>query len=335
MISKNTVTMLGVICVISLFTSTKALSYQTPEGVERQLVIAQALSDVEEPIKREPAEDIAKEYRQSLNEVIAQEPQEEESMPGEVTSYYRYQPRQGTSNNNGSVGITETAAEYTYELKAFKKIPIQLGIGAQYVGIDNSSSFSLPTRLTEVSTGVEVTLPTMLDQIYLRLGLIPSFFSDNWSFNSIDLKLLSQAFLIYKPSDDFILFGGIGSFPGFYNKIAPIGGMIYRPNDKLSFNIVPPRPTIEYALNKKLSIFSEYSFTDNEYKVYKDDMSNVTLQYIQQRAGLGLNYRFNKFVESSFSVGQIFNRRFQYRDSLGKLKIHSGLYVETRFNINM
>lgn len=306
----------------------------------KSTVIAQALKQAEMAMQsaaptEETVAEVNKDYRQSLEAELKEEPSEDDDLPGEFSNYYRYMPRQGVSENKGTVGITEVASEYIYDFKAFGELPLEVGVGAQYTGIDNSTNFSLPRRLTEVSTGVEATLPFFFDKTYLRLGAVPSFFSDNWSFNSIAFKMLGKAYFIYKPSDKLIFIGGVASFPGFYSTIAPIAGVIYKPDDKWSFNLVPPRPNIDYALTKKLNVFAEYSLTSNEYKVTKDDERNITLQYQEQHAGMGLNYRFNKYIESSVSMGQIFKRNFQYRDSLGKLKIQSGLYSEFKVTINM
>ncbi len=338
--------MLRSISVAVLFVflfSYPAFSLETDTRMEsKATVIAQALQQAETAMQAsttpptETAVEVNKDYRQSLEAELKNEPSEDEDLPGEFSNYYRYMPRQGVSENRGTVGITEAASEYTYEFKAFgEKLPLEVGIGAQYVGIDNSTNFSLPRRLTEVTTGIEATLPFFFDKTYLRLGVAPSFFSDNWSFDSIDFKMLGKAYFIYKPSDKLIFVGGVAAFPGFYSSIAPIAGVIYKPDNKWSFNLIPPRPNIDYALTKKLNVFAEYSLTSNEYKVTKDDERNITLQYQEQHAGLGLNYRFNKYIESSVSMGQIFKRNFQYRDSLGKLKIQSGLYSEFKVTVNM
>jgi len=283
-----------------------------------------------------PIEQASDDYQQAQEtEATQNNSAEEQELPSEIDTSFRYAPRSGTSGINGSVGLTESASNYLYKYKIFDQIPLELSAGAQYIGIDNSSNFSLPTRLTETSFDAEITLPFFFDKTYTRLGIIPSFFSDNWSFNSINFKMLGQAFIIYQPCDKFTAILGIAAFPGYYTKIAPLAGIIYKPNDKWSFNLIQPRPNIDYAINKKVSVFTEYSVISNEYKVDKDNMSNVTLQYQEQRAGFGLNYKLNKQATGIFSIGETFKRGFQYRDSLGKLKLKSGLYGELRFNMNM
>jgi hypothetical protein len=46
--------------------------------------------------------------------------------------------------------------------------------------------------------------------------------------------------------------------------------------------------------------------------------------------GGGLKYSLNKFIDTSLSVGGMFNRTLKYRDSLGKVNIQNCLYTEFR-----
>lgn len=335
---------IGIVISFALAFSSMALSAE--DAYTQNKAIDSALNELEEQMQSTAREDysipleaqIIKETPLKKQEVKKQEEQVyEEEMPMEFEAEYRYAPRQGVSSmdDSGSVGLTTAGSEFVYTYKIFDKIPLEMGLGAEYIGIDNSTNFSLPTRLTETSFGTNITLPFFLDKTYLHLGIVPSFFSENWSFNSIDFKMLGQAIFIYKQNDELIFVAGVASFPGYYTSIAPVIGVMYKPNDKLTFNLMPPDPTICYAITKKLTAFAEYNLISNEYKVNKDNMANVTLRYNEQSAGLGLNYQLNKYTNAVFSAGQIFKRNFQYRDSLGTLKIKSGLYSELKFNINM
>jgi long-subunit fatty acid transport protein len=112
-------------------------------------------------------------------------------------------------------------------------------------------------------------------------------------------------------------------------------GFIYQPNDRLSFNIVPKRPNVSYKLNDKLTVFAEAGMSYEEYEVTKDDLKNVVLRFKEDRLGTGIKYKFNKFIESSVTVGGVFNRSLKYRDSLGKVDIKSGFYSEFRVEIKI
>ena len=127
---------------------------------------------------------------------------------------------------------------------------------------------------------------------------------------------------------------GAAVFPSAENKVLPVVGVIYQPNDKLSFNLVPERPTITYALNKRLSVFIAGDMTSKEFKLDYPGLKNTTLAYKETYAGSGIQYRFNKYSQASFSGGWVFNRTLKYHDSLGKVSIKDGLYSEFRLELS-
>ena len=128
---------------------------------------------------------------------------------------------------------------------------------------------------------------------------------------------------------------GVAFYPEFKYDIFPILGFIYKPNDKLSFNLTPDRPNISYILNSRITLFLEGSSAFDEYEVDKDNLENVVLRYREIHLGTGIKYKVNKFIQSSLSVGGMFNRYLEYKDSLGKVDIKDGVYTEFRLEIKI
>ena len=135
----------------------------------------------------------------------------------------------------------------------------------------------------------------------------------------------------YEPLETFV--AGVAVYPDYRDKVLPIVGFIYKPNEKWLFNITPDNPTIAYTLNDKVTLFAEGGIMGDEYEVDKDGRKNVVLEYNAYRGGAGISYAVNKYIEGSVAVGGVFNRRLQYRDSLGKVNIDSGMYSEFRIDI--
>jgi hypothetical protein len=259
----------------------------------------------------------------------------EEEWKQELDYYVRFMPSSGVHAQSGKVSIVDSASEYSYTFKLFGKLPLQLAVGAGYKGIDNTTAVKLPARLTGVSFGFETTLPLFFDKTYLRFGAAPSFYTDNWSFSSKALRIPMQAFAIWLPNDKLTLVGGVAVFPRFDGPVAPILGLIYRPNDKLTLSLVPDRPNITYDLTDKLSVFLEGGIFSNEYRVTKDGMKGLILEYNEDHAGAGLKYDFNDNVRCFLSSGMAFNRFLRYRDSYGKVEVKNGVYTELRFEIGI
>lgn len=266
----------------------------------------------------------------------AEETAAEEEKTGQFTvdSYLRFTPSRRAEEQSGKVEIIEAGSEYKYKLKAFGKLPVGISFASEYVGIENTTVVPLPAHLTTLSMGVDVTFPLFkLEDTYVRLGIMPSFYTDNWSADSSAFRMPLYAMFIHKYNEKLTLLAGIGVYPDFETEVWPVLGLIYKPNEKLAFNLIPPRPNVTYALNDKISLFAEGGITSGEYEVGRNGDDNVVLKYRAMRLGTGVEYKLNKFISASVTTGGTFGRRLKYRDGVGKVDIKDGFYSEFRLNI--
>lgn len=292
-------------------------------------------ADTETESKIQTAEQISSKFRQELESVITEE-KEAEEFNQVLDSYMRFMPSRGVDAMSGKIRIIDTDGEYSYDFKLLDKLPVEISLNQRYIGIENSTEIELPAHLVGLSTGIESTLPFLkFGKTHLRLGVYPAFYDDDWNFHSSSFRMPSRFLLIHKPNSLWTFILGVAVYPDFETKVWPILGFIYKPNDKLTFNIVPERPNIAYLLNDKLTIFTEGGGCYDEFEVTKDDLKNVVLQYKELHLGAGIKYRLNKFIKSSISSGWIFNRQLKYRDSLGKVNIKDGVYSEFRVEIKI
>ena len=317
----------SVLCAILFFCffnlNAYALENKTRE-VAQELALTEAQAVNPQPVGA---------YRQALEEVVVKE---EEYFPQELDSYARYMPSRGAKAQSGKVGIIDSASEYSYEIKAWDKLPVEFSTSTRYIGINNSTAVELPAHLTKVDFGVSTALPFFnFNNTYLGIELNPSFLTDNWDLRSSAFSLTQRYFLFHKFDEKLSFVCGLRIEPHFEDPYWPILGFIYKPNDRLTFNIVPERPEISYALDKKLTVFLEGDNSSDEFRVTKDNLKNVPLQYNELHLGAGFRYHFNKHIKSSLSCGSVFNRSLKYRDSLGKVALENGLYTEFRLDIVM
>ncbi len=249
----------------------------------------------------------------------------------EIEASARYEPRSGAKAQQGSIEIIKSDFLYKYDFKAFGKLPVELSLYNRYTGIDSTvSSVNLPARLVELATGIETTVPFFnFNKTYFRVGVEPSFYSDSWDFPASSFRIPSYYYAIYQPDPKWTFLCGVAVFPGTQDPVLPVLGFIYKPDNRLVFNIVPRRPNITYALTDKISIFGEGSFAvNNEYEVKFDDIRTAVLRYYETYLGGGIGYKPNKFIQASLSLGGNFRRRLTYDDSLGKVNIKDGLYTQ-------
>jgi len=286
---------------------------------------------------REEAAPAGIDFRQKLNAIVTdmkRERQEQSAMA--VEAYTRYMPSSGAHDMSGDVGVVDSAAEYSYAFKAFDKLPVQFGLKTKYIGVDNSTGVKLPAKMTGLTIGVETTFPFFkLDKTYVRVGAYPSFFGENWSMEASTFRLPSRFFLIHEANDKLILIAGVAVYPRFRQSVWPIAGFLYKPNDRLSFSITPERPNVSYKLSERLTVFAVADASYGEYEVKKDGRDNAILQYKEYSLGTGLTYKLNNSVDITLDGGAAFNRYFKYRDSLGKVNVKNGGYVELRTEIKL
>lgn len=278
----------------------------------------------------------SKTYKRELGAAIT-EVKEEDATAVTWSSFVRYMPSRSVSAVSGKVGITEAESEFDYEFNLFKKLPIELAIDTVYIGIDNTTPVELPAHLTGVTFDLDTTLPFFkFNNTYLRVGISPAFYTDDWNFTPSAFRIPMRSFLIYQPSNMWTFLAGIAVYPDFGNKVLPVLGFIYKPNDKLIFNIIPKEPSINYLLNDRVTLFAkDGSLFNSEFEVTKDNLENVVLRYEETRLAGGVKYKLNKYVESSLAAGTVFNRQLKYRDSLGKVELRSGCFLEFRVDVRI
>jgi len=286
------------------------------------------------PRKGNSPEEVSKELRQQLEKVVTEVPPAKEELIHELDSYARYMPKAGVKSMAGGVEIFETASEYSYDTKIADKLPVEFTLDTKYVGIDNSTQVKLPASLTKLAAGAEFTLPFFrLKDTYLRFYFNPSLLGSQWHFRSANFRIPMQYYIINQFNDKLIFIAGVQFEPEFEDSLWPLLGFIYKPNEKLTFNIIPENPNITYSLTKKIDIFLEGDNTDDEYVVDTGELKNKVLRYRELHYGAGLTYKMNKFIQASFSGGLVCNRFIKYRSDYGKVNIKDGPYINLRVDI--
>lgn len=242
-----------------------------------------------------------------------------------------------SKSTSEKISLTEANFDYSYEFKLFGQLPITVSLGNEYIGIDHNSGLDLPSHLTGLTSGLEATLPFFnIDKTYISLGVSPSFYSDDWNFHTSSFRIPFNSYLIYTPSDKLVFVCGVAVFPDYKEKIFPIFGFVYKPNEKLVFNITSENPTIAYSPNKKLTLFAEIRTpVTSEFEVKRQNRDNIVLMYNDTRLGMGADYKINKSISASLSLGGAFGRYFKYRDEDGKLSIKNGLYSELAIDVTI
>lgn len=254
-----------------------------------------------------------------------------------LDSYFQFIPSRGVRAMSGEIEIFSAGSEYSYTFKALDKLPVKFSLDNNYIGIDNTTGVELPAHLVGLSTDIETTLPFFkYDKAYLHLGASPSFYGDDWNFPASSFRIPMRAYLVYLAGEQWTFLAGLAVYPDFENELLPILGLVYKPNDRLTFNLIPKRPNVSYSLNERVTLFAEGGGAFNsEFEVAKDDLKNVVLRYREMHLAAGIRYKINNFIQTSLAAGGMFNRSLKYRDSLGKVNIKDAAFVEARAELKI
>lgn len=254
----------------------------------------------------------------------------------EINSYARYMPSSKVNATSGGIAITKLESEYIYEFKAGGKLPVTFSLSSEYIGINNTTEISMPSKLTGLNADLETTLPFFkFKNTYLRSGLNPSFYTEDWNIRASSFRIPLRSFLIYQPSCKWTFIAGIALYPKFRQTAWPIIGFIYKPNDKLTYNIVPKNPNINYRLNERTDLFTEAGLSIQEFEVNKDGIKNRIFEYNETRLAAGIKYKLNRSIQSGIAFGGVFNRSLKYTDDSVKAVIKDGIYTEFKIDITI
>ncbi|MDD5155993.1 MAG: hypothetical protein PHF11_05900 [Candidatus Omnitrophica bacterium] len=272
--------------------------------------------------------DVSEERALAMEEALDME---EASSGSEFDSYIRYMPERSVKSQAGSIGIIQSEAEYDYSFKAFGKLPVELSLNPFCANINNTTAIKFPAHLTKLAAGIEATFPLFnLKHTYFLVGLNPSFNGDNWNLNSASFRFHNYYAAIFQPNEKLLFVAGVDVYPRYEDQVLPIVGLVYRPNKKLTFYLIPEdRSNISYAITERLTLFIEGGSNTDEFAVTRNG-SRAVLQYNQSHLGTGVKLKVNKYMDVTVAGGGVFDHYLKYRDSDGKASIKKGLYTEFR-----
>ncbi|MBI5150006.1 MAG: RNA methyltransferase [Candidatus Omnitrophica bacterium] len=247
----------------------------------------------------------------------------------------RYAASSDIEATNSSIEVTTSQLNVVYQLKAFGELPVDLSLDVGHTDINEDDPLDLPSHLESRRFGLSTKFPAPFisdDRFFMGLDVFPTLNTDAWDWRSGAFRAPLRGYLIFKENDDFILVGGVSVRPDYEDKILPVIGLIYKPNDRWSFNFASDDPNISYKLNDATLLRWEINYVREEYEVTRGAQEGVVLQYREVSSGFGIEHKFTESFNGLVSVGGVFDRQFKYRDGEGKAAPESGGYVRARLS---
>lgn len=234
----------------------------------------------------------------------------------------------------GELEIVETDMELFHQIKIADQLPVKFSFEYHRVDIDDDGvPVHLPSHLQGWAFGVGTKVPAPFaasDQHFIGLEVYPSMYTEDLEWEDSAFRVPFNAYWIYKYSAELIFVAGTSVRIDSDTPVLPIVGLIYKPNDRLHFHLVPDEPNISYKLDDRTTAFMEFDGSYEEYEVKRGTDENVILKYRSVSTGLGVKYALCKYSEVSASFGGVLGRQFRYEDDGGKVAPDGALYGKVK-----
>ena len=258
----------------------------------------------------------------------------------------------------GKSAAFKKVSEQTLQVEATVRLQINdrlsLSIGGEYE--DFFFSFQQPNRFATFPlfhnlgiVGAKVGFVYELSPQWSVLGNVaPSFNGDLNNLTARDFVMSGLVALKYSPYGNdklvFLLGANVhstGSIP-----VLPIAGVRWQVTDALTLNLTVPRPEIDYALTRRITLFADASFSGGDFRVPNNagsaigqpKFNNAWLSYESIRFGGGLRLKILPFAslqaEGGYEAARNFNFNNLNNNNGINTHVKSAPYIETKLNIS-
>lgn len=250
-----------------------------------------------------------------------------------VNAQSRYFLPSDVSWMDGQVEITESTFRVKHEDKISGRLPFDVNLRIKHIDIKEDVPVELPTHLESRSLGVGTKFPAPFvdsDEFFIGIEADMQMNTDDWEWEDSAFRMPVRTYLIYRPEETFVLVGGVSVRIDYDNVVVPFVGLIYKPDDRWSFNLASYEPNVTYKISDRLTALMEFNYALDEYEVSRGTDEGVVLKYRQASTGFGFQYDFTEDVSGLFSVGGVFARRLEYEDDNGKVEPDEAVYFKAK-----
>ncbi len=249
----------------------------------------------------------------------------------------RYLSEVEVDDQSGDLAISESQFSFEHEFKVKERLPVTFSLMNKHIDINSDVPTYLPSNLVGRSIGLGTKFPapfTSSPNYFMGIDVFATMYTDGWNESSASaFRMPFRTYLIYKRDDNFIVFGGLSVRPSFDRRVVPIMGFIYKPNEKVAFNIASDNPTITYQVAEKTKLLLEGDLVNDEYEVTHLGEKGRVLFYRELSVGAGVEHSFTNSIKGLVSVGTVFSRLLKYEDDTGKVEPDAGMYVKGRLSV--
>jgi Domain of unknown function (DUF6268) len=218
--------------------------------------------------------------------------------------------------DDDNLGWTDLRSEVVLGLPFFtRENPIIITPSYELHFLDRPDDFDLPPRLHDLA--IDFHIFRVFDNRWIfDFAVTPGVFADDHSFESDDaLRVNGRALAIYAPTLEWKWVLGVTYVNGGWSKVVPVVGVVYEPNDDVSYELVFPRPRVAWRLPQSpVPGRDEYwfymmgEFANSIWAFEQSSGSPDMFAYRDFRFILGLERKIIGGLSHRIEIGYVFNR---------------------------
>lgn len=218
--------------------------------------------------------------------------------------------------DDDSLGWTDLRTEVVTALPFFtRENPIIITPSYELHFLERPIGFDLPPRLHDIALDLHV-FRVFANTWIADVAITPGLYADDHSFDRSDAQRLNgRALGVYAPTLDLKWVLGVTYVNGAWAKVVPVAGVVFTPNDDVSYELVFPRPRVAWRLaNSRVPGKDEYwfyfqgEFANTIWAFEQVDGTPDMLAYRDFRVLVGLEHKVIGGISNRIEVGYVFNR---------------------------
>ena len=237
--------------------------------------------------------------------------------------------------DDDGLGWTDLRSEIVFGLPFFtRETPILITPSYELHFVESPTGIDLPPRLHDLVIDFN-HFRRVTDNWIANIAVSPGYYTDDHSFDSDDaLRINGRAVAVYDPTPEWKGLLGVAYLNGGWDKIVPIAGVVYEPNDDVKYEFVYPRPRVAWRLpNSPVPGRDEFwfyvlgEFQNAIWAFEQEDGTPDMFASRDWRLILGLERKIIGGLSHRVEIGYVFNREIKLASDGSDIDVEDSLLL--------
>ena len=237
--------------------------------------------------------------------------------------------------DDDGLGWTDLRSEIVFGLPFFtRETPILITPSYELHFVESPTGIDLPPRLHDLVIDFN-HFRRVTDNWIANIAVSPGFYTDDHSFDSDDaLRINGRAIAIYDPTPEWKGLLGVAYLNGGWDKIVPIAGVVYEPNDDVTYEFVYPRPRVAWRLpispvpgRDEFWFYVLGEFQNAIWAIEQQDGTPDMFASRDWRLILGLERKIIGGLSHRVEAGYVFNREIKLASDGSDIDVEDSLLL--------